>query len=85
MKAQDLYGAKCLAIEHFKVPKSKTHLVAVEPAYENETDEFCSGWIAFYNQKKVTILKQMVWRTRSLQVLTAHILNEEGDDYEQPY
>jgi len=59
MKAQDLYGAKCKAIEHFKVPKSKTHLVAVEPAYENETDTDCAGWFAFYNQKKVAILKEV--------------------------
>ena len=59
MKAQDLYDAKCLAVEHFKAPKSKTHLVHVQPAYENETDAVCSGWIAFYNQKKIVILKEI--------------------------
>ena len=59
MKATDLYGAKCVAVEHFKAPKSKKHLVAIEPAYENENDTDCSGWIAFYNQKKVVILKEV--------------------------
>ena len=59
MKAHDLYSAKCKAVEYFKAPKSKKHLVAIEPAYENETDEFCAGWIAFYNQKKVLILKEV--------------------------
>jgi hypothetical protein len=56
MKAKDLYDAKCKAIEYFKVPKSKTNLVAVEPGYED--DGICVGWFAFYNQKKVAIMRE---------------------------
>lgn len=52
--AIDLYDAKCKAIEHLRVPKSKTHLVAIEPAY-GEDNETCVGWIAFYNREKVEI------------------------------
>ena len=54
MTAEDLYDAKCIALKYFKVPKSKTNLVAIEPAYD---DEKCVGWIAFYNQQKVEILR----------------------------
>ena len=54
---EDLYDAKCKAIEHFKVAKSKTNLVAVEPAYDD--DENCVGWIAFYNRQKVEILRRV--------------------------
>ncbi len=54
MTAEDLYDAKCKAIEHLRVPKSKTHLVAIEPAY-GEDNETCLGWIAFYDQQKFLI------------------------------
>lgn len=33
-EAKDLYAAKLLAIKHFKVPKSKMGLLAIEPGYE---------------------------------------------------
>ena len=33
--AKDLYGAKQNALKHFKVPKSKQGLLAIEPAYES--------------------------------------------------
>jgi hypothetical protein len=33
-EAKDLYGAKQLAIKHFKVPKSKQGLLAIDVAYE---------------------------------------------------
>ena len=33
-EADGLYDAKLLAIKHFKVPKSKQGLLAIEPAYE---------------------------------------------------
>jgi len=33
-EANDLYGAKQLAIKKLKVPKSKVGLLAIEPAYE---------------------------------------------------
>lgn len=33
-EASDLYGAKQLAIQLMKVPKSKTGLLAIAPAYE---------------------------------------------------
>ena len=64
MKAKDLYDAKCKAIEYFKVPKSKTNLVAVEPGYEwvrgraGDCVRVCVGWFAFYNQKKVAIMRE---------------------------
>ena len=34
-----LYGAKRHAIKHFKVPRSKEGLMAIEPAYEEIPDE----------------------------------------------
>lgn len=34
-QAKDLYGAKQIAMKHFKVPKSKMGLLAIEPAYED--------------------------------------------------
>ena len=37
--ADSLYGAKKFAIKHFKVPKSKVGLLAIEPAYNESIDE----------------------------------------------
>jgi hypothetical protein len=37
--AESLYGAKKFAIKHFKVPKSKVGLLAIEPAYNESVDE----------------------------------------------
>jgi len=37
--ADSLYGAKKFAIKHFKVPKSKVGLLAIEPAYNESVDE----------------------------------------------
>ena len=34
-EACDLYGAKQLAIQLMKVPKSKTGLIAIAPAYDD--------------------------------------------------
>ena len=34
-EANGIYGAKQLAIKHFKVPKSKEGLLAIEPGYED--------------------------------------------------
>ena len=34
-EAKDLYGAKQLAIKHFKVPKSKQGLLAIDVAYDD--------------------------------------------------
>ena len=34
-EANGIYGAKLLAIERLKVPKSKQGLMAIEPAYED--------------------------------------------------
>jgi len=33
-EASGIYAAKQLAIKHFKVPKSKEGLLAIEPAYD---------------------------------------------------
>jgi|VirMetMinimDraft_7_1064189.scaffolds.fasta_scaffold03511_5 hypothetical protein len=55
--ANSLYDAKQVAIADLKVPKSKAHLVAIEPAYHNHFDYQCAGWIAFYGGKKVLIYK----------------------------
>ena len=38
-EAKDLYGAKLLAIDLMNVPKSKQGLLAIEPAYEDESQE----------------------------------------------
>lgn len=57
MKAKDLYGAKLKAIEFFKVPKSKTNLIALVPGYEDDETKLV-GWFAFYNQKKVAIMRE---------------------------
>lgn len=35
-ECESLWGAVQIAREHFKVPKSKIGLLAVEPAYEEE-------------------------------------------------
>ena len=37
--ADGIYDAKQLAIAHFKIPKSKQGLLAIEPAYEEELAE----------------------------------------------
>ncbi len=34
-EAKDLWGAKKLAIKHFKTPESKQHMIIVKPGYEN--------------------------------------------------
>jgi hypothetical protein len=56
--AEDLYDAKCKAIEHFKAPKRKTHLVAIEPAYDESDEENCAGWIAFYGRQQIEIKRK---------------------------
>lgn len=38
-EANGIYGAKQLAIKHFKVPKSKQGLLAIEPAYDDDMNE----------------------------------------------
>lgn len=35
-EADSLYGAKLIAIQRLKVPKSKTGLLAIAPGYETE-------------------------------------------------
>jgi hypothetical protein len=35
-EADSLYGAKLIAIERLKVPKSKRGLIAIAPGYETE-------------------------------------------------
>jgi hypothetical protein len=55
--ANSLYDAKQVAIAELKVPKSKAHLVAIAPAYDDDNDYECAGWIAFYGSKKVLIYK----------------------------
>ena len=37
--ADGIYDAKQLAIAHFKIPKSKQGLLAIEPAYNEEVNE----------------------------------------------
>lgn len=37
-EANDLWSAKQLAIQHFKISKSRQGLLAIEPGYEEETD-----------------------------------------------
>jgi hypothetical protein len=34
-QAKDLYGAKQIAIKHFKAPKSKQHMITVKPGYDD--------------------------------------------------
>lgn len=55
--ANSLYDAKQVAIADLKVPKSKAHLVAIGPAYDDGNYYCCAGWIAFYGGKKLLIYK----------------------------
>jgi len=38
-EADGIYGAKQVAIKHFKIPKSKHHTLAIEPAYESYMED----------------------------------------------
>lgn len=55
LEAKSMYEAKEVAIAYFKVKKKNIGLIAIAPGY-NDNDEL-SGWIAFYDSKKVEINK----------------------------
>jgi hypothetical protein len=59
-EAKDLYGAKQLAIKKLNVPKSQTGLLAIAPAYNENTIQEKSepaGWIVVYAGKRIEIKK----------------------------
>ena len=52
--AKSMLDAKELAAKELRIPKSKRGLLAIAPAYAEESDDV-AGWIAFFNGKKLEI------------------------------
>jgi len=53
-KAKNISDAKELAAKELRIPKSKRGLLAIAPAYDEESGDF-AGWLAFFNGKKLEI------------------------------
>jgi len=52
--AKSMSDAKELAAKELRIPKSKMGLLAISPAYDEESGDF-AGWIAFFNGTKLEI------------------------------
>ena len=52
--AKNMLDAKELAAKELKIPKSKRGLLALAPAYDEESGNF-AGWVAFFNGTKLEI------------------------------
>jgi len=53
-RAKSMLDAKELAAKELRIPKSKMGLLAIAPAYDEESGDF-AGWVAFFNGTKLEI------------------------------